>query len=230
MSLSHRCINTGQLSQQPVPAGSLAMPYVVSTAQSPFRAEAEQAVIQGFYQCYQARISHFLPVMVSAGPRCSAVLGIESDPSRFYTTRYLSDSLTTCLDNLNLNLTSGRMVELGNLFSRGSRYTLALFMGVGLALIRLGVSALVFTATAQLRELLSQNGLPLHTLADATTSALSASQAAAWGSYYSHSPQVVVLALQDVEQLMQQQPLLLRHLHRYCEDISPLVHQLELVL
>lgn len=230
MSLSQRSTNLISNQPSPVSPGTLAMPYIVSTAHSPFRAEAEQAVVTGFLQYYQARITHFLPVMVTTGIRCQAVLGIESDPAQFYSIRYLSDSLTCRLDSLGLQSAEGQIVELGNLFSRGARYTLALFMGVGLALARLGVSTLVFTATTQLRTLLMQNGLHLHTLAEASTRALTPEQAAAWGSYYTHSPQVVVLALSDVELLLQQQPLLLRHLARYCADISPLIQQLELAL
>lgn len=204
----------------PAPTFALAGPH------APERAQAEALVIEKFEATWHARVTHFLPWLLSMHccGRCSGVAGLRpAAHDALYLEQYLAQPVELALENvLGFAVARADIVEIGNLAvaQRGASHLLFLVMTA--ALHQAGYKWIAFTATRALRNNLDKLGYPLLKLADASPQQLDAEVLATWGHYYDSQPQVVVGSLDVAAYLMQERSLLRRVLRLYRQQIRQL--------
>ena len=210
--------------RQSVTPASLPLSLVSACEVSPIRKSLETFISNGFATAFNADIHHFLPLLVgvkTTGIR--AALGLRSATSPLFLEQYLDAPIERVLASHDVQISRQSLVEIGNLFSASSRYTLPLLLGVSAALYVNNIEYVVFSATQSLRALFLNNKLPLVHLADADPAKLSAN-ADSWGSYYDTAPQVMALKLSHVVTLMLRDPNLLS-LYSQMTPHMPAVYQ-----
>lgn len=175
------------------------------------RARVEHYISEKFHASYQARISDFMPQLLTMschGQYC-ATAGIRSAAGHAL---FLEQYLPNTIENT-LSICAGKSVprsgiaEIGNLVAtqRGSSQLLFLFLAAMLE--RAGTEWLVFTATPQVQKMIHRLGVYLHTLCDADPSRLVNSNLANWGSYYETHPKVLAGNLQDAVSTLKKRKL-----------------------
>jgi hypothetical protein len=195
------------------------------------RAEAEALVAEKFQSAWQARVTHFLPWLMSMHclGHCSAVAGIRpAAGSALYLEQYLDQPVEQLLSAvLGTQVQRRELAEIGNLAAsqRGASHLLFLVMTV--ALHRAGFKWMVFTATQGLRNNLDKLGFPLHTLTAADPARLPPAEQAEWGKYYDSEPLVMAGSLEQALQLIGERPLLRRVLRLYRYQINLLAETLK---
>ncbi|MGV3591304.1 MAG: thermostable hemolysin [Gammaproteobacteria bacterium] len=193
------------------------------------RAQAEALVTEKFEAAWQARVTQFLPWLLSMHclGHCSGVAGLRpAAGTRLYLEQYLDEPVEDALAAAGIQAARREIVEIGNLAvtQRGASHLLFLVMTA--ALHKAGYKWIVFTATRALRNNLDKLGYPMLHLADASPQHLDAETLAAWGRYYDSSPQVVVGSLDEAARLMQERPLLRRARRLYRHQIRQLADAL----
>lgn len=203
--------------------------FELSGPDAPDRAQAEALVTEKFAAAWQARVTQFLPWLLSMHclGHCSGVAGLRpAAGTRLYLEQYLAQPIEDALAGAGIRAARREIVEIGNLavVQRGASHLLFLVMTA--ALHKAGYKWIAFTATRALRNNLEKLGYPLRHLADASPRNLDAEALAAWGRYYDSSPQVVVGSLDEAARLMQERPLLRRVLRLYRHQINQLANAL----
>jgi hypothetical protein len=191
---------------------SLVLPtnnFVVYHEKSSDRDVAECAVKQCFRQAYQADISEFLPLLITAqsqvlnknvislvdnklqSKQVEAVVGLRSAASNsLYVEHYLPCAIEDeILQQYGLPVQRDQLVEIGNLISTRSGLSNQLFIILAFTLAELGIEWVTFTATHQVEFLLKRMQLQPITLCEASHAAV-ANNSTTWGSYYQQSPKV----------------------------------------
>lgn len=195
------------------------------------RAEAELFVTEKFQAAWQARVTTYLPWLLSLHclGHCSAVAGIRpAGHERLFLERYLDGSAEQVLGNtLKTQIPRREIVEIGNLVASQRGASHLLFLVVSAALHRAGYRWIVFTATRALRNNLGKLGFPLHELAPALAECLEPAALADWGSYYQSAPLVVAGSLDDAMTIIQGRPLLRRGLRLYRNPINEIAARLK---
>lgn len=208
----------------PAPVFELAGP------DAPDRAQAEALVTEKFAAAWQARVTHFLPWLLSMHclGHCSGVAGLRpAARDALFLEQYLAQPIERELEaRAGFPVARADIAEIGNLavVQRGASHLLFLVMTA--ALHKAGYRWIAFTATRALRNNLDKLGYPLLQLANASPRNLDACTLAAWGRYYDSDPQVVVGSLDDAARLMHERPLLRRVLRLYRPQIRQLAHAL----
>lgn len=173
------------------------MDLIVAEAGTCYRNALENFIQTGFNKSHGAHIREFFPVLVGVGRgKPEAALGVRKGHSALFVEQYLSIPLETALSRQYLSVPRNKIAEIGNLYSASSRFTIPLLLATAMALCEQGVAMLVFTATHQLRQLLTHNGVRLTVLAEADP-ALLAPSPNEWGRYYDSRPQVVAFSLEE---------------------------------
>ncbi|WP_421131773.1 thermostable hemolysin [Alteromonas sp. A079] len=176
----------------------------VGVGASMHRTMLQQLIAQGFSRAYNASLHSFMPVLLGAGGnKPYAALGVRSASSPLFVETYMPAPVESMLAHTNIVVKRSEIAEIGNLYSRHASYTQPLLLATALGLLQVNYSVMVFTATAQLRALMNNIGLPLTYLCEASKHSLG-SATAEWGSYYDTQPQVVALRISEIPRLITQ--------------------------
>jgi len=178
------------------------------------RTEVERFIKLVFRRAYNARISHFLPYLLSMrqGSQMLAALGIRpAAEGELFLESYLDAPIENSLAaHFKCPVDRSRVVEIGNLSSTHGGGARALIVTLTAYLSGAAYEWAVFTATPKVRNNFAKLGIELVPLAQADKTRLGEDQHN-WGSYYDQGPMVVagriahgvdkVLAALDAEQL-----------------------------
>lgn len=187
------------------------------------RDEVEAFIRRRFSDAYDARISRFLPCLISLsdadGP-CGAVGLRPAGESRLFLEQYLDQPVEQAVAGMACGpVARDSIVEIGNLGSRDAGASLLLFLTLGSVLEAAGCRWMVFSATGQVATMVEKVGLPTRTLASADPVRLTGS-VDDWGSYYESAPRVMAGDVQAAFAALSLQPALAAALAL----ISPLAH------
>lgn len=154
----------------------------------------ERRVADRFAQQHQARIEHFLPLLLSldlAG-QSGAIAGLRcAGASRLFLEQYLECGVEQAISGI-FREPVGRdqVLEIGNLVSMLPGAAPMLFAILPGLLDDAGIRWVACTATPQVRSMLHKLGFSARTLATADPKSLG-DEAAAWGTYYDSRPTVI---------------------------------------
>lgn len=188
------------------------------------RAQAESLVAEKFAASWQARVSLFMPWLLSMHclGRCTAVAGLRpAGNAPLFLEQYLAEPAEALVSRAaDTEVSRSMLVEIGNLAAsqRGASHLLFLVMTV--ALHQAGYRWIVFTATHALRNTLGKLGFPIHKLANANADHLDDATRAEWGRYYASEPQVMAGNLDMVMQLIDERLFLQRLASLYRHTID----------
>ncbi|ALP52477.1 hypothetical protein Tel_04560 [Candidatus Tenderia electrophaga] len=158
------------------------------------RGEVERFIQTVFKRAYGARISTFLPYLLSMREedRVVAALGIRpASLSKLFLETYLDRPLENLLAaKTGRPIDRSRLVEVGNLASGHGGGARALIITLTAYLKGAGYAWVAFTATPQVRNNFAKLGIDLMPLARADGRRLGAA-VNDWGSYYAQDPVVV---------------------------------------
>lgn len=174
----------------------------VGVGSSQHRIALQHLIAQGFSRTYNASLQSFMPVLLGAGgTKPYAALGVRSASSTLFVETYMPAPVETMLAHTNIAVKRAQIAEIGNLYSRHGSYTQPLLLATALGLLQLNYSVMVFTATTQLRALMTNIGLPLTYLCEASKHSLG-SEGGEWGTYYDTQPQVVAMRISEIPRLI----------------------------
>lgn len=197
----------------------------------PEREGVEAYVADRFQSAWGARVTHFLPLLMSMHclGNCTGVAGIRPAASGpLFLERYLDTPADAALGALTgQNIRRAELAEIGNLVASQRGASHLLFLVFTAALHRAGYHWIVFTATRALRNNLDKLGYPLLKLASASPQRLEPGALEEWGSYYDSDPLVMAGSLDDAMRLINERPLLRRVLRLYRSAIAELAANLE---
>ncbi len=158
----------------------------------PGRQEAQNHIKRVYKRVYDADVDVFAPLLVATKRLDGTIVcaaGIRTHSDQFFSDIYLEESFPTVLrDKLGMELQPSDIMEVVSLASLTPFPVLPMMD----AMIRWGEENQkkcgVFTATSQLRRLLTRAGLPYVELAPALASKVK--QVDIWGKYYAADPRV----------------------------------------
>ncbi len=166
----------------------------LQTPDSPDRAAVETYIQDRFAEVHQAKVSHFLPNIISlrcAGEYSAAVGLAPASHGKLFAEQYLDAPIEKVISKkLNLQVARDQIVEIGNLVSTWKGSSLLLFIVIGEVMERLGYHYVMFTGTREVKALLARLRYSPVVLADADPGVL-LDGGASWGSYYKNQPQVM---------------------------------------
>lgn len=177
------------------------LPFIAEliTPQSAERDSVECFVKKGFKNAFSAEIESFLPAMIAIKRKgeIKAALGVRSARTPLFIEQYTKTPIQDLSYFKQQNTKRTTIAEIGNLYSDSSRFTISLFLTMGVAMYLNGYSHVVFAGTQQVIEILNATGSKTHFLCNANINALETEQTC-WGSYYQTAPQVVAIDLFQV--------------------------------
>jgi hypothetical protein len=185
------------------------------TTQTPHRERVEGYIADAFRREYDARIDHFLPVLLTLETNgvIDAALGIRcAERGELFVEHYLDQPLDAELAQR--GLAHRAVVEIGNLVATRKGSSQLLFMLLAELLHLLQRDTGVFTATPQVMQLLGKLGCELTTLCVADGRRLGA-QLPQWGSYYATEPQVIAADVATTNANLQARPVLARTFEQF---------------
>jgi len=162
---------------------------------SPQRALTEAFVRTVFERAYGAKVSHFLPRMMTLSDgrgELRAALGLRrADHAPLFLETYLDEAVETLVARIaQRQVTRAGIVEVGNLASTQRGALRCLITALTAYLKGAGAEWAVFTATPTVLNAFRKLGITLHTLGPADKARLGVA-GELWGSYYETSPMVV---------------------------------------
>lgn len=185
------------------------------TPQTPHRETVESYIANTFRHEYDARIDHFLPVLLTLETNgvIDAALGIRcAERGELFVEHYLDQSLAAELARR--GFAHNAVIEIGNLVATRKGSSQLLFMLLAELLHLLQRDTGVFTATPQVMQLLGKLGCELTTLCIADGRRLGA-QLPQWGSYYASVPQVIAADVATTNANLKAQPVLARTFEQF---------------
>jgi hypothetical protein len=195
------------------------------------RAEVEQHVAARYASMYGARLTHFLPWLLTL--KCLGALNgaVGMQPARggaLFLERYLDCPAEQALAaRLGHPVARGALVEIGNLVAAKRGASQLLFVLLSATLRAAGYDWIVFTATRALRNNLDKLGFALVELRRVEPGRLDPELLAQWGSYYQSEPTVMAGRLSTALEVIAAQPLLRRGLALYQSQVDALAERLE---
>jgi hypothetical protein len=157
------------------------------------RFETEQFIRRVYRRHFAARLTHFMPVLVSrvvSGPPCAAA-GYRSAVEPLFLERYLPQPVEQMLAVVaGERIAREEIVEVGQFASQRAGEGRRLMVDLARHLVDAGFRWAVITATADLRRMFRHQGLSALPLADAQRRCVG-DEAPLWGSYYRHAPKVL---------------------------------------
>jgi hypothetical protein len=188
------------------------------------RAQVEACVAEKFRGAWNARVTQFLPQLLSMHclGSCSAVAGLRPAGSApLFLERYLDQPVEQVLAAAaGVTVSRRQLVEIGNLVASQRGASHLLFLILAAALHRAGYRWLVFTATHALRNNLHKLGLPLLALGPASPERLAPEARSEWGDYYRSEPWVMAGNLDAAMALIAERPLLRRVARLYRHQLT----------
>lgn len=159
------------------------------------RHEVERFIRSVFCRAYSAKVTHFLPNLLSMrqNDKMLAALGIcPANDASLFLERYLDKPIENRLaEKLCRPIDRSRVVEVGNLASIHGGSAQILIITLTAYLSGASYEWAVFTATPTVRNNFSKLGIELIPIAHADKSRLGEAQYN-WGHYYEQGPTVVV--------------------------------------
>ena len=183
---------------------------VTRTAPAPFelhehvgaeRAVAEKFISQCFAESFGSNIEAFMPrlftVRQQGGAICGA-FGVRSASRKLFLEQYLDTPIERAIaEHAGQVAERATIVEVGHFSGAFPGAVRAMIALLTERLHREGFDWVVFTGTAGLRNAFRRLGLSPIDVAAADAERLPADQRVAWGSYYEHSPRVLVGNIHD---------------------------------
>jgi len=158
------------------------------------RSAVERFIHVVFKRAYKARVSHFLPYLLSMREegRLVAALGMRpAAEERLFLETYLDAPVeNTLAQQLNRPVDRSGIVEVGNLASGHGGCARALIITLTAYLKGAGYEWVVFTTTPKVRNNFAKLGIGLISLAQADGERLGEDRSN-WGNYYDQNPVVV---------------------------------------
>lgn len=162
------------------------------------RAELEQFISGIFYQVYGARITRFMPYLMSLRDqdgKLMAVCGlrsaaIEAPFLEIYLDRPIEEVLA---EHAGVPVDRGDIIEVGNFSVAELGMSRYLITAINDQLYATSKQWAVFTAVPVLRNAFTKLNMKLEILCGASKDKLPAEEQAEWGSYYQHKPQVMAI-------------------------------------
>jgi hypothetical protein len=162
-------------------------------AGEPGRAEVERYVHDRFAASYGADVREFMPrlLVLRCGGRLSAVVGMRcASAGPLFVEHYTDHPIEQLLEVRGHTVARTELLEIGNLVSTWRGASQLLMVMLPLLAAALGYRWLVFTATPEVRKLISRLHFELEPLARADGERLGP-QRNRWGSYYDSEPMVM---------------------------------------
>lgn len=177
------------------------------------RARLEAFIQAAYLQAFEARIPHFLPLLLGLYQSDGALVaacGLQfADEAPLYLEQYLDQPVEQRLGaHCRRPVPRAGIVEIGNLATSAPGNGRLMFAAIGQQLHRQGLEWVVFTATRGLLNSFHRLHLNPTMLADAAAERLGP-DAECWGSYYRHQPRVMAGALAEGQRILAENSLLL---------------------
>ena len=159
------------------------------------RSEIERFIIERFRAAYGAQVKHFcrhLLGMRNTGGAWQAAAGYSpAADGTLYLEQYLDRPVQAVLsDALGAPVPRDQIVEVGNLASAAKGFGSRFLPALRRHLLDLDYRWAVFTATREVRAILSHLSFEARALAPAAASRLP-DAGVGWGTYYAHDPRVM---------------------------------------
>ncbi|MCL1124357.1 thermostable hemolysin [Shewanella surugensis] len=162
------------------------------------REKIECYIARKFQQIHQAKITHFMPILLemSLKEHPQAVVGLMPGSSeKFFLEQYLSVAAETLISTVTHQpIERHSIVEIGNLAITHNGSGLILFSLMANMLINAHYQWIIFTATDEVKRLLRRLNIELIPIADAHPEI----NQNHWGSYYNNNPQVITADLKKI--------------------------------
>jgi len=173
------------------------------------RCQAESYISEQFHSVHAARVTHFLPTLLSVGDGngfCSAAGLALASEGQLFSEVYLEGPAQRVISAMRGEPVSrDDIVEIGNLVSTCSGSSLFLFVILAELIARLGYRYAMFTATPEVERLLARLGFRAEPLVVADSNRLP-DKGAQWGHYYERRPRVVYGVIQDAIAVARRDP------------------------
>lgn len=187
------------------------LPIEISDEYSPDRIDVEHYITDCFYNNYQAKITHFLPYLISSRTNNKLTAAVGFQPAFTNQPLFLEQYLKTTIELeisrlVNRTIDRDKIVEIGNLTSSRRGTSQILFVLNVAILHQAGFEWGVFTATKQVLTLLDKLNLITIGIADADPDCLP-DNGHSWGSYYASRPKIVAGNLAEAMTLLDQHPV-----------------------
>ncbi|WP_286235202.1 thermostable hemolysin [Thalassotalea sediminis] len=193
------------------------------------RKDTEAFVANGFKAAYNADINHFLPMLLQLTMLDQkAVLGLRSATSTLFIEQYLPRT-RELMSYFHPATAKQDVIEIGNLHSSNKALTAQLLLVTAVALFMCEKKYMVFSATAQVRHMLTKTGINLESICKANKAKL-VDSAEHWGSYYQTSPEVIVVDLHNVMNVVSTTSHYHGMFRKLSQDIAKLSNQLRINL
>jgi len=183
------------------------------------RLTVEGFISKRFYQAYGAKLSYFMPYLLSAerdGKIRGAVGFQPAKLAQLFLEAYLEQPIESTLSrHLSSTVERDSIVEIGNLASISPKVTQTLFTILSDIISQSGYSWVVFTANSTVLAWMNSIQLPCFVIAEADPSHLQ-DKGKSWGSYYQDKPIVLAcnVAQGHHQVLSQETSLFLRHTYQ----------------
>jgi len=175
------------------------------------RYSVEQYIATHFYNSHKAEINTFLPYLLSSRIKnnISSTIGFRlgRDTNSLFVEQYLKSTAESVLSEvLSCNVKQESIVEIGNLTSRHSSVSKAIFVLLVFILHEAKIDWALFTATTRVQKIIDGLGLNSRVVCDANPSALS-DNGESWGGYYKNRPKVIVGSVSEAYSKLNQNPV-----------------------
>ncbi len=206
-------------------------PLTLAKANEVGRVDAEQFIYQRFEKQHGAKVSHFLPFILSANSTnglVSAALGFQpaSYSSHLFLEYYLDNDIQTTLSILTQTVVQrDDIVEIGNLASGRQRATQTLFLLLAELFYQAGYEWVVFTASPVVLQWLEKLSIETIAIRVADPAKLP-DKGASWGSYYDDKPVVVASNTRQTIDRLSTNPMMQYLRQSYQHQISEFVGSL----
>ncbi len=170
----------------------------LSVAQGRQRLAAQEFIAEQFACAHQARIKHFMPVLLSlnaANGDLAMVCGLRAAAvSDLFLEQYLLNPVEAALTAaVRKPVARSVIVEVGNLAVSAETPARQLIIALTRYLAATPMQWVVCTVLPQLRNSFTRLGIAHHELGTAHLESLLPAERADWGNYYDHQPTVIAI-------------------------------------
>lgn len=206
------------------------MPIQFDQTTSPSKRIVEAFVADRFQHHYQAKVTHFLPYLISTKTdgMFTAAMGFQPAGSvkPLFLEQYLDTSIEAEISRVTGNAVGRQQIaEVGNLTSVHRGTSQLLFVLTIAILHEAGFEWTVFTATKQVQHLLARLNLVIINLCEANPDKLVGDKQL-WGSYYNDKPNVMIGNLTDAIALLRQHEVIGFMLKNYQQTITDIAQKI----
>ena len=128
------------------------------------RLDAEQFIIDGFLNSYNANITVSMPwVLAINNGSFKAALGIRPATEALFLEQYIGQPIEQSLSQSFQDIKRSEIAEVGHLYSNSNKFTIPLFLTTAVSLFCNDYKFMVFSATEHVLDLITRTGIS-HTL------------------------------------------------------------------